>query len=63
MERQGIQFKVSSTRVFLARVRAQSSLVEKVKLTQKSNERLSELMKEVREGKRSKFSLDEEGVL
>ena len=57
-----MHLRLGETGILLAHIRAQSSLVECLKVVQGKDPRLGTLMEEVRSGKHLGFSLDSEGV-
>ncbi|XP_072090478.1 uncharacterized protein [Arachis hypogaea] len=56
----GIQFDLVELGVFLAHVRAQSSLIEQIKAAQCDDPKLRKLIEDVRNGRNSDFSLDQD---
>ncbi|XP_072090487.1 uncharacterized protein [Arachis hypogaea] len=60
LEAGGIQFDLRESRVFLAHVQAQSSLVEQIKYARSNDSKLKKLMEDVRNRKNSEFSLDQD---
>ena len=63
LESKGVHFELGSSGLLLAHVRAQSSLIEQIKAMQYKDLKLCKLMEDVFNGKESKFSFDQAGVL
>lgn len=63
LEASGIQFEITEMGSILAYVRSKSSLVERAKLAQGNDPKLSKPRDDAREGKAWGFSLDESNVL
>ncbi|XP_072054863.1 uncharacterized protein [Arachis hypogaea] len=60
LEASGFQFDLGESRVILAHVWAQSSLIEQIKAAQRDDPKLRKLIEDVRNGRNSDFSLDQD---
>ncbi|XP_072080971.1 uncharacterized protein [Arachis hypogaea] len=60
LEASGIQFDLGESGIFLAHIRAQSSLIEQIKAAQRDDQKLRKLIEDVRNGRNSDFSLDQD---
>ena len=63
LEAEDMHLSMKETGILLAHLRAQSSLVEHLKVVQGKDLKLNTLIEEVRNGQHPNFSLDSEGVL
>ena len=63
LETKGVQFELGSSGMLLAHTRAQSTLIDRIKVAQWEDPRLVKLKEDVSSGRTFEFALDQEGVL